>query len=45
VLKLLADGYTAPQIVENYPELEAPDVYAAARYGAWLASDRSMRVS
>src|SRR6056297_2371669 len=33
VLKLLADGYTARDIVENYPELEEPDVYAAARYG------------
>lgn len=40
VLKLLADGYTARDIVENYPELEEPDVYAAARYGAWLASER-----
>jgi uncharacterized protein (DUF433 family) len=45
VLKLLADGYTAPQIVEDYPELQEPDVHAAARYGVWLASERSLRVS
>jgi uncharacterized protein (DUF433 family) len=40
VLKLLGDGYTADDIVREYPELEREDVYEAARYGAWLASER-----
>lgn len=41
VLKLLGDGYTADEIVAEYPELEQEDVYQAARYGAWLASERT----
>jgi uncharacterized protein (DUF433 family) len=41
VLKLLGDGYTADDIVREYPELEKDDVYQAARYGAWLATERS----
>ena len=40
VLKLLGDGYTADDIAREYPELEPEDVYQAARYGAWLASER-----
>lgn len=40
VLKLLGDGYTADDITREYPELEKEDVYQAARYGAWLASER-----
>ena len=41
VLKLLGDGYTADDIVREYPELEREDVYQAAKYGAWLASERT----
>lgn len=41
VLKLIGDGYTADEIVAEYPELEREDVLQAARYGAWLASERS----
>lgn len=44
VLKLLGDGYTAEDIVREYPELEVEDVYQAAKYGAWLASERSSLV-
>jgi uncharacterized protein (DUF433 family) len=44
VLKLLGDGYTADDIVREYPELEKEDVYQAAKYGAWLASDRASLV-
>jgi uncharacterized protein (DUF433 family) len=40
VLKLLGDAYTADDIAREYPELEKEDVYQAARYGAWLASER-----
>ena len=41
VLKLLGDGYTADDIVREYPELEKDDVFQAAKYGAWLASERT----
>lgn len=41
ILKLLGDGYTADEIVELYPEIEKEDVYQAAQYGAWLASERT----
>ena len=39
VLKLLGSAYTADDIVREYPELENDDVYQAALYGAWLASE------
>jgi uncharacterized protein (DUF433 family) len=41
VLKLLGDGYSADEIVREYPELEKEDVYEAAKYGSWLASERT----
>ena len=44
VLKLLGDGYTADDIVREYPELEKEDVYQAAKYGAWLASEKTSMV-
>ena len=42
VLKLLGDRYTAADIVRQYPELEEEDVYQAAKYGAWLATERTL---
>lgn len=45
VLKLLGDGYTAADIVREYPELEREDVYQAAKYGAWLASEKTSIVA
>lgn len=45
VLRLLGDGYTADQIVAEYPELDRDDVLEAARYGAWLASERTTAVA
>ena len=41
VLKLLGDGYSADEIVREYPELEKDDVFQAAKYGAWLAGGRT----
>ena len=41
ILKLLGDGYTADEVVREYPELEKEDVYQAAKYGAWLASEKT----
>jgi uncharacterized protein (DUF433 family) len=40
VLNLLGEGYTADDIVREYPELEKEDVYQAAKYGAWLVTER-----
>ena len=37
VLKLIASGKNAKEIVEEYPGIELPDVYACADYGSWLA--------
>jgi uncharacterized protein (DUF433 family) len=45
VLKLLGDGYTADDIVERYPELEKDDIYQAAKYGAWLASEKTISIA
>jgi uncharacterized protein (DUF433 family) len=44
VLKLVGDGMSADQIVAAYPELEKKDVYQAAKYAAWLASERTSAV-
>ncbi len=45
VLKLLGDGLSATDIVREYPELEHEDVYQAAKYGAWLASEKTSVVA
>jgi len=45
VLKLLGDGYTAEDIVRHYPGLEKEDVYQAATYGAWLASEKTSEIA
>jgi uncharacterized protein (DUF433 family) len=45
VLKLLGDGYSADEIVKDYPELEREDVLQAAKYGSWLASERVSNIA
>jgi uncharacterized protein (DUF433 family) len=45
ILKLLGDGYSAETIVREYPELKLDDVYQAARYAAWLASERTVSLA
>ena len=45
VLKLLGDGYTTDEIVKDYPELEREDVLQSAKYGAWLASERTSEIA
>ena len=42
VLKLLGDGLTTAEIVGQYPELREEDVHQAVKYGAWLASERTL---
>jgi uncharacterized protein (DUF433 family) len=31
ILKLIGDGYSADEIIKNYPELEKEDIYQAAK--------------
>ena len=45
VLKLLGDGYNADEIVEEYPELKIEDILQAAKYGSWLASEKSTAIA
>ncbi len=45
ILKLIGDRYTADEIIELYPELEKEDIYQAAKYGAWLASEKTIAIA
>ena len=45
ILKLIGDGYTAEDIVREYPELEKDDVYQAAKYAAWLTNETTVVVA
>lgn len=40
-LDRIGSGFTADDIVCEYPLFEKEDVYQAARYGAWLANERT----
>lgn len=44
LLKLLADGKTADDILQLYPELEPEDIRQAIQYAAWVVSDRVLVV-
>lgn len=44
VLKLLANGYDANDIIREYPEITVDDVAQCAQYASWLASDRFVGV-
>ena len=44
VLKLMGSGYTADDVIREYPELRLEDVYECAKFGAWLASDNTVSV-
>jgi uncharacterized protein (DUF433 family) len=44
VLKYLADGKTAAEIVDEFPELELEDIGECLRYAAWLASGRAFEL-
>jgi uncharacterized protein (DUF433 family) len=45
VLRHLAAGETAEQIVAAYPELELDDVRACLQYAAWLAAGRTFELT
>ena len=39
IVNLVANGMTAAQIVEEYPDLEPEDIRQALQYAAWTAGD------
>jgi uncharacterized protein (DUF433 family) len=39
VINLVANGMTADEIIEEYPDLEPEDIQQALRYAAWAAED------
>jgi uncharacterized protein (DUF433 family) len=45
VLRLLAGGATADQILADYPDLEAEDIRESLRYAAAFASERELPIS
>jgi uncharacterized protein (DUF433 family) len=42
ILKMLANGHTAQEVLDAYPELEEDDIRQAIEYAAWLASDQHL---
>ena len=40
ILKLLANGRSIEDVIEDYPELEIADVQEAMKYAAWMVSDQ-----
>ena len=41
VLKLVADGMSPNDIIEEYPDLEAEDIAQSLNYAAWLAGEET----
>lgn len=39
VVNLVANGMTASEIIEEYPDLEPEDIQQALQYAAWAAED------
>ena len=44
ILGNLGAGVTIERLLELYPYLEREDVLEALRYGAWLASEREIKL-
>jgi uncharacterized protein (DUF433 family) len=44
ILGNLSSGVSVDRLLELYPYLERDDVFEALRYGAWLASEREIRL-
>jgi len=40
----LADGWTIPEILENYPGIEEADIYACLNYGAQMSRERYVEI-
>lgn len=39
IVNLVANGMTTPEIIDDYPDLEAEDIHQALQYAAWTAED------
>lgn len=44
ILDFLASGMTIPEILEEYPQLEAADILACIAYGAEMARERYIEI-
>ena len=42
IVNLVANGMTVPEILAQYPDLEAEDVRQALRYASFLASEETL---
>ncbi len=42
ILGQLAAGHTVEQVIEDFPQLEVPDVYAALEYAAAYTREREI---
>lgn len=40
ILKMLAGGKTAQEVLQAYPELEMADIHQVMQYAAWIVSDQ-----
>lgn len=45
ILDSLAEGLTAEEIIDHYPNLEPADIRAALAYGGLLAQENTFRVA
>jgi uncharacterized protein (DUF433 family) len=39
IINLVANGMTAEEIIEEYPDLDGEDIHQALRYAAWVVED------
>ncbi len=44
ILDFLASGWSIPQVLENYPGLEAADILACIAYGAEMSRERYLDI-
>ncbi len=44
ILDFLASGWSLQDVLENYPSLEAADVYACIAYGAEMSRERYVEI-
>jgi len=42
VIKLVAAGKTADDIIDDYPELEKEDIRQSLEFAAWMTSEKTL---
>lgn len=45
IVGLVAEGYTAEEILDAYPYLEYEDIQAALRYAAWRSGETEVALT